>query len=116
MAFSAFATRSAASSARREIAWPVNGSRIWWTLVEGGPAIRLRAIRNPPPPASASPAAIRSASIGLMSVLPLLFLFRPISPVGDDSHVDAGGQGAHQALRQGLAQAAPARAAAATRR
>ena len=103
MAFSAFARRSAASSARREIACPVNGSRIWWHLVERGPASRLRAIRNPPPPATARPTAISSASIALMSGPSLLFLC-PDLPGRRRFARRRRRRGAHQALGQRLAQ------------
>ena len=68
MAPSAFARRRAASSARREIAWPVNGSRIWWTLVEGGPASRCgRSGSRPPAGEHQRRPRSESASIALMS-------------------------------------------------
>ena len=106
VAFSARASRSAASSARRGIVVPVNGSRMRRTrpAPRGERAFSRRASAQPPAAPSVTASAAMSEEIMPGLLVPGLGV-GSFAACRDDPHVDAARGGGHEALGQRVAQA-----------
>ena len=116
VAFSALARRTAASNARREIAWPVNGSRMRRTgrgRSRRAAARAAAASSRRPRRRRARPARRPMTIDGSSSALDRVFLGAPRA-VGDDAHVDARAAARIEPLRQRRRAAARGRAPGAT--